>query len=150
MTPTDLIQKIVGFPVSHVWRGYGSAILIELGQLKSRVNQRTREPFLEGQATLMIEWSWRIERPKSILCGSWSDERRWPKALAQLVGARVSAVECVGHLPEIRVSLNNGLRVLSFMTAEGQPQWAIVLRRPKYYSVHVSRGRLIMESGGVA
>lgn len=145
MSASALLQSIVGLPVSRVWRGHGSAIFLEFGELSTRTSRRTSQESLEGQASLMIEWSWRIERPKSILCGSWSHERRWSKALAQLVGAHVSSVECFGHLPEICVSLTNGLRVFSLMTAEGQPMWALMFRAPVSKSVCVSRGRVIVE-----
>lgn len=73
----------------------------------------------------MIEWSWRIERPRSILCGSFSEESKWPAAFRQLLGAGVIGLELFGRLPEIAISLSNGLSVVSFNTSEGQPRWAL-------------------------
>jgi len=120
MTATSILQSIRGMPVSQVWRGCGSAIFLDFGALSARKIKRSWPNLLEGEATLMIEWSWRIERPRSILCGSWSDERLWPKAFDKLLNTNVTAVECFGNLPEISVSLSSGLRVVSLMTAEGQ------------------------------
>ena len=93
----------------------------------------------------MIDWSWRIERAKSILGGCWSSERRWPSMFKRLRGAKVTGVEIFGALPEIAVTLSNGLRVISFMVAEGQPQWALIVRNPTIGTLCVERGRLYVE-----
>lgn len=132
-------------PVAHVWRGHGSAIFLEFGTLteKRRRNGTLGQP--DGELTLMIEWSWRIERPRSILCGSWSSERRWPFLFNHLIGSTVSNIEFFGRLPEISVALSNGLRVVSFMTAEGQPSWALIARHPNLGSLGVKRGSLHVE-----
>lgn len=137
---------LVGKTVSHVWRGHGSAIFLEFGDLslRTRRDETTGQPC--GELSLMIEWSWRIERPKSILGGSWSSEGRWPGMFERLRGATVSEVQLFGHLPEICVSLSNGLRVTSFMTSEGQPEWALISHRPKIGTLCVKRGSLCVES----
>ncbi|HEY4010455.1 MAG TPA: hypothetical protein VGM11_09920 [Acidobacteriaceae bacterium] len=31
----EFVKPAVGLPVSHVWRGYGSAIFLELGKLSA-------------------------------------------------------------------------------------------------------------------
>ena len=98
-----------------------------------------------GDLSLMIEWSWRIERPRSILGGSWSPETRWPTMIEKLRGSTVTGIETFGQLPEILVSLSNGLRVASFMTEEGQPAWALIAHGLKE-AISVSRGRLLVES----
>lgn len=73
----------------------------------------------------MIEGSWRIEDERSILCGSWSDEALWAETFSTLIGTHVTDIALAGRLPEIALSLSTGLRVLSFMTAEGLPAWAL-------------------------
>jgi hypothetical protein len=143
------IEALTGKPIAHVWRGAGSAVIFEFGTLqlaKRRRGGSLREP--EGQVSLMIEWSWRIERARSILCGSWSSERRWPGAFKALVGAEVRSVEFVGALPEICLSLSNNHRISSFMTAEGQPSWAVIAKRPAGGSLCVKGGRLNVEAAG--
>ena len=146
---------LVGLPVSDVWRDYGSAIFLQFGELHSRTIRRrdgspvTRQgdiTYMQGEITLMIEWSWRIERPRSILGGSWSDERRWPGMFKKLLGAIVEDVQLIGRLHEIEVSLSNGLRVVSFMTAESQPAWALISQVNPRGSLHVRRGKLQFES----
>lgn len=64
----------------------------------------------------------------------------------RLVGNKVSHVEFLGKLHEISVSLSNGLHVVSFMTAEGQPSWALIARQPKLGSLYVRKGRLCVEA----
>lgn len=77
----------------------------------------------------MIEWSWRIEEERSILCGSWSDEELWAKSFARLLGQHVTDLTTFGRLPEVMLSLSGGLHISSFMTAEGDPAWTLFDRR---------------------
>lgn len=140
------IKVLLGKPVSYVWRGHGSALFLEFGHLTKR--RKRRDGSLNnpcGEMTLMIEWGWRIERPKSILGGCWSSERRWPSMFSRLIGGKVVGVEIFGALPEILVSLSNGLRVASFMIAEGQPEWALITRQPQLGTLCVKRGNLYVE-----
>jgi hypothetical protein len=92
----------------------------------------------------MIEWSWRIEGKRRIWCGSWSDGARWPRAFKRIEGARVVSVSLCGRLPEIELTLSNGLHVLSMMTAEGDPAWA--LTRNDEQRAHVCTGRVQIAS----
>ncbi|MEY8688775.1 MAG: hypothetical protein AB9M53_02690 [Leptothrix sp. (in: b-proteobacteria)] len=142
---SPFIEALQGRLVAHVWRGYGSAIFLEFGALTERKRRDEKAGHPHGEVTLMIEWSWRIERPRSILGGSWSSERRWPSMFKRLIGREVAQVEFPGALPEISLSLSNGLRVTSFMTAEGQPSWAVISRRPNLGSLSVKRGKLNVE-----
>ncbi|HVY05541.1 MAG TPA: hypothetical protein VHB46_06155 [Burkholderiales bacterium] len=137
---------LVGLPASHVWRGHGSALFLEFGKLSpsSRVRRDGLVGNLSGEITLMIEWSWRIEKPRSIMGGSWSDERRWPGMLSKLQGSTVVGVRTFGALPEIEVSLSNGLRVVSFMTSEGQPEWGLICRGSMQRTLGVRGGRLVV------
>lgn len=123
-------ERLLGLRVSHVWRGHGSALFIEFGEL--RPGEPRRDGSLgnpAGEMGLMIEWSWRIEAARSILCGSWSDETRWPAALDRLRGATVTDLTTFGRLPEVAIALSGDLHVTSFMTAEGDPAWALFDRR---------------------
>jgi hypothetical protein len=140
--PEPFFEALVGKVANHVWNGHGSAIFIEFGALTERTKRDGSIGNPDGELTLMIEWSWRIEKKHSILGGSWSSERRWPGFFKSIQGASVTAVEIFGHIPEILVSLSNGLRVVSFMTAEGQPEWALLTRNPFIGHLSVERGRL--------
>lgn len=118
-----------GVPVSHVWRGHGSALFVELGRLTPTTRRDGSPGNPEGEIGLMIEWSWRIEDERSIVCGSWSDEALWQTSFARLVGQRGSDITTFARLPEIQLSLSGGLHVASFMTAEGDPVWTLFDRR---------------------
>jgi hypothetical protein len=97
--------------------------------------------------SLMIQWSWRIEGRRSILCGSWSDEEKWPKAFGLVRNTTVTSATLFGRLPEIELCLSNGVHVLSFMMAEGNPQWVLFDRRGDVTRwLVVRRGHLRIET----
>jgi hypothetical protein len=94
----------------------------------------------------MIEWSWRIEGKRRIWCGSWSDGERWPRAFARLQNERVATATLLGRLPEIDIGLANGLHVVSMMTAEGDPAWALTKRADEAsVSMAVRAGKLYFD-----
>ena len=141
------VAPLIGLPVAHAWRGGGSNIFLEFGALTPRVRlDGSLSTLPEGEMGLMVEWSWRIEGRRSILCGSWSDEERWPRALACLTKATVAGASTFGRLPEIDIELSTGVHVLSLMTAEGDPRWALFDRRGERCRwLNVARGLLRVE-----
>ena len=137
---------LVGMPVSRPWRGYGSALFLELGTLHEEPYPPSRrEPqggvSLRGEAGVMIEWSWRVERPRSIAFGSWSTDRRMDFGIARLEGRRVEGITVEGRLPELVIALSGGLWVHAFNTSEGQPDWTVFL--PDHSWITVDGGRLV-------
>ena len=140
-------EALIGKQISHAWRGFGSAIFLEFGELSDdnvRKDGSNRNP--NGEVTLMIEWSWRIEKIRSIIGGSWSSDRKLLGMLKKLLGLTVVDVKISAGLPEIILFLSNGLKLQSFMTAEGQPAWAIITRSPNLGTLHVIGGRLSVET----
>jgi hypothetical protein len=100
------VNALLGFTVSSVWRGHGSAIFLEFGDLSFKSSSITgRELQPQGMSTLMIEWSRRVERPRSILGGSFSPESRWPGMFEKLIGAKVQNIQFFGAIPEVVVWL---------------------------------------------
>ena len=129
--------SLIGMPISHVWRGYGSALFVELGTTMPRTRRDGSPGNPEGEVSLG-EWSWRIEDRTSILCGSWSEEDLWEPAFDQLRNGRVARCELFGLLPEVILTADSGIRLLTFSTTEGQPQWHLVDRRngpPRWFTV---------------
>ena len=146
MTSTSIEEftsKLINMPVSHVWRGYGSALFLEFGEFQPSLKRDGTQGAPRGHMSLMIEGSWRIEDDRSILCGSWSDEELWEKAFSRLLGNTVAEVSLFSRLPEIDLGLSNGLHVLSFMTADGLPEWTIFDRS------QASERWLSVEEGGL-
>jgi hypothetical protein len=141
-------KPLIGMELAHIWRGYGSAIFLNFGQLHHRVFKTGRlsnNPV--GEMSISLTWSWRVEGKRRIWFGSWSDEERWPIFLNRMIGAKVRAVQLFGRLPEIDLELDCGVHVVSFMTANGDPEWAIHDDRsnPGYY-LSVAAGRLKTQS----
>jgi hypothetical protein len=134
----SLAASLVGLPISHVWRGYGSAIFIECGKLHPITKRDGSPGHPEGEVSLGVEWSWRIEDATGIRCGSWSEEALWERGFDALRDARIARCELFGVLPEVAVTTNSGIRFLSFSTTDGQPQWHLVDRRngaPRWFTV---------------
>jgi hypothetical protein len=120
-------------------------LFVEFGDLTTgRIRKDGSVGNPDGQMSLMIEWSWRIERPRSILCGSFSEESQWSKAFEKLLGATVTKAALFGRLPEISISLSNDLHLASFMTADGQPHWTLFDRATSDTSwLTVRQGRVV-------
>jgi len=105
-----------GKKVSRVWQGHGSAIFLEIGELTEN----------KGELTIMIEWSWRVEKGNKICFGSWSNESEFPKLLKLLNGLTLKDISFQNRLPEVVVELSNEYWVCSFSTVEGDPEWALI------------------------
>ena len=142
-------SAVCGLAVSHVWRGYGSALFVEFGALTPTIRRDGTSGEPSGEIGLMIEWSWRIEDGNSIACGSSSDERLWKAAFERLLGRMVADLSTFGHLPELLLSFSGGLHVASFMTDVGDPAWTLFDRRgPQSIAVSCRSGVIEAESEG--
>src|SRR5438876_852462 len=64
----ELIQPLLGLTVSLPWKGYGSAIFLELGSLAPLESQRRHHN--KGEACVSVEWDWRVEAEAEVLYGS--------------------------------------------------------------------------------
>ena len=143
----ELASSVVGLPISHAQRGYGSALLLDLGRVKvdRTLPQRSPKgrPFNRryGEAGVMIEWSWRVERAASIQFWSWSTDRRMDRGITTLPGPLIQSVSVVARLPELLLELSDGRWIQAFMTAEVQPAWVLFLQDGS--SLTVERGRLV-------
>jgi hypothetical protein len=121
-----------------VWRGHGSALFLELGRLDH--HSRSRHP--RGAHGIGIEWSWRIQNRQSVVLGTFSSDEKLDAAPGRLQGAVICGVGFFGVLPEVEVLLDSGLRLLSFATQEGDPEWVV---RVNDTSLHVRDGQLVFE-----
>lgn len=147
----ELTRPLVGQIVSQAHRGCGSCIMLEIGELSPetvRFKSGRETTFLHGQFSVMIEWSWRVERPASIYFGSWSTERIINNRLPKLEGRSIIAIEVEGRLPELVLQLSDGLWVHSFTTVESQPEWCVFLdRKQQPHEWLISdRGKIVKET----
>jgi hypothetical protein len=145
-------EALIGLPLSHLWRGHGSAIFLQFGRLTPRTRRSGEAGNPQGELELMIEWSWRIENTTSILCGSWSEEHLWEPTFDLIRNQTVVDLSVVGRLPEIVVALTGDHYVSSFMTADGDPSWSLFDRRSDSVRwLNVRDGRLdITEKDGTS
>jgi hypothetical protein len=141
----SLTASLIGLPISHLWKGYGSAIFLEFGSLEPRTRRDGSDGNPVGEWTLALEWSWRIEGKRRVWLGSWSDAERWPRVLPFLQGSTARSLTLIGRLPEIDLGLSNGLHTVSFMTSEGDPAWGLIKRdEGSTKDIGVQAGRLLL------
>ena len=135
----SLIEALVGLPINFVWKGYGSAIFLEFGKLTK--NKKQNHP--QGEFSVMLDCEWRIEKSRSIFFGSSSGLKRIENQISKLLNERVQSIHLLGLLPEIQICLSRSLRIVSFCTSEGQPDWTIFLPNKSY--IYCRGGCLIFE-----
>jgi hypothetical protein len=141
-----LVKPMIGLPVSRAWRGHGSACFLEIGELHD-LQLPSGKVSAKGEFGVMIEWSWRIESSRSIVCGSWSTEREINNGIESLSNSSVEEISTSNRLPEIAVRLSNKRWLQSFCTTGGQPRWTIFLRHfDNTVWITVMSGKLILES----
>ncbi|WP_027482455.1 hypothetical protein [Deinococcus pimensis] len=155
-----LTRPLVGQRVSRAYRGGGTALLLDFGELvpvgsrKELVLSSGRvlpaRTFVAGPWSVMIPWDWRVEGPRSILFGSQSPDRRMERGIAGLVGAEVSDVTLALRVPELRLAFADGRAVQAFAALDTQPQWALFHPPPGEDGheqwICVRRGRLALET----
>jgi hypothetical protein len=117
---------LVGLQISRAWIGYGTAAILELGTLRDETTPDGRS-YQRGEATVMIGWSWRVEGPRAVVFGATSTRRQVSEGLAAIEGKLLANILIDGSLPELSIELSNGLRLRSFMCADGDPEWLVML-----------------------
>ena len=132
----NFINSINGQTVSLVWRGAGTAIFLEIGKVDDGVKPPT------GEHGIGIEWSWRIEDGHSILVGSFNDDVEIESVKDLLTGQSIESIELFGEVPELCVKFSSGRRLVSFATANGDPEWSV---RVTGTTVHFEAGRFVYE-----
>jgi hypothetical protein len=121
-----LARCLIGKPIGHAWRGYGTAIFLEFGQMNKR-RSKSINGNPKGEATAMLEWDWRVESLKSISFGSGSGKRKIENGLKSIIEKEVKDVYLEGRLPELVISLSGNKWVHTFSTYEGHPQWTLFM-----------------------
>jgi hypothetical protein len=121
-----LTESLLGLPVTKINEGYFHTGLFHLDRLTKK-NFKNGKSVLEGAASIMLEWGWRVEKSHSVVFSSSSETMKKSKGLAKLEGKVVEGITVEGRLPDlsVRLSSNTGLRSLSF--AEGQLRWFVFL-----------------------
>lgn len=140
------LVHLIGLAVSDVWQGYGSTICLELGALSTDDANSDRRP--HGEASIFIEWDWRVERGTIALFGSSDSGPAIMKGIADLKGAVVTDVDVQGAVPELNVTLSTGHVLRTMVMTYGEPRWFIVL--PGKQSITAVAGEVVMDVPNVS
>ncbi|HMW17907.1 MAG TPA: hypothetical protein PKN13_11795 [Accumulibacter sp.] len=139
------LNSLVGLPVSHVWFGHGSALFLELGPLSESRLQDGSLANPKGSVTVMADFGWRIEKPRSIACGSGDSKARCTAVARKLVGAMIADAQVVGRIPELYLEFSSGLWLQTFSHYQGQPTWTIFFNARGCGSLCVKAGQLRLD-----
>lgn len=120
----ELLRSLADLPVSLAWKGYGSAIFLELGQLSAPAAS-SRQP--QGEANIAIYWDWRVEEGAKVLFGSSSSRPEIRRNLETLIVSAIDRIEISGEVPELHLLFKGGRRLRSATMVAGDPQWKIRL-----------------------
>ncbi len=129
-TLSDAIQPLVGMPVTRPWQGFGSSICLELGNL----SPHPRGLGDKGQASVFVEWDWRVENAPFVAFGSSQSRPRIKRGIEGLRGATVETAVVGGRVPELEVGFSNGSVLRTMVMTAGPPQWHVRLEPDIYLS----------------
>ncbi len=139
----ELTSSLVSLPISRPRGGYYRTALFHLGNLTERPFRDGRA-ILEGEASLMLEWDWRVEKGKAIWFSSRNCVTKREKGLASLTGETLRSVMVEGRLPELVIELSNDRWIRSFGLVEEQPTWTVFPKRGGWITSR--SGELVFES----
>ena len=128
-----VLASLAGLSISHVGRGDGSTVFLELGLLRPYTH-RKGEYSVQGEMSLMIGRSWRVEKTRSIWFGAFSDQEKIDSRLPKLAGRSITTAVLEGRLPELHLAFSGDLWLSSFMGEQGQQEWVISNSNHSYYA----------------
>jgi hypothetical protein len=121
----QLIQPLIGMVVSLPWKGYGTAIFFELGQLAPIEAKRQRHK--KGEASISVQWDWRVESGFEVLFGSSNSRPEMEEGILALQYTTIKSLSVAGHVPELEIQFSNGDCLRSMVMVNGDAQWSIKL-----------------------
>jgi hypothetical protein len=153
MDVAAVLISLPGLTVSRPWMSDHGVLYLELGDLrKTRLRVPRRDgsrDTTKGEFTLFAGYSWRLDGPRSIYGSNRSSPQNREKLVARMLGGRVVSVKTIGAVPELEVTLSQGLTLRTFNADIGQPYWTISLNKRPPIHLHVKGGRLKVVRGDV-
>jgi hypothetical protein len=122
-----LVQPIIGMVVSLPWKGFGTAVFFELGQLAEIETELGWRQHKNGEASIGVQWDWRVERGYEVLFGSSNSRPEMEEGILTLQDTTIEKISVAGHVPEIEVLFSNGDCLRSMVMVSGEPEWSITL-----------------------
>ena len=119
---------LIGMELSYFWRGYGTALFVELGTLQNAELRHRPLRYPVGDMSIGFGGTWRIEDGTAILAGSAGEETEWPPIFDRLLGRRITDVMLQGRIPELVIDLDDGCRLQTFADYGETPDWTIAER----------------------
>jgi hypothetical protein len=135
--------SIRGLPVSRPWKGYGSAIFLELGQMTNDPLGRERHD--RGEVSIKAEWDWRVEAKGCVLYGSSNSRPKIANGIAGLQDKTITDLIVEGEVPELVVTFDNGQVLRTMAMVGGDPQWSVGLHSGAH--LYARRGSLFLGDG---
>lgn len=140
----EQIQGLIGLSVSLPWKGYGSAIFLELGDLVQRCGGRRRIRD-EGEACIHIGWDWRCEAGNRVLFGSSNRRPAIEHGIQALRSSKITSIVINGKVPELSVDFSNGYRLISAAMLPDGSEWSVRFGESSY--LLVAKGVLRLGQG---
>lgn len=137
------ILHLLGMTVSLPWKGYGTALFLELGELQ--IKGKTHQNHPNGEACIIPNWEWRIEKNHRIICGSSNSLPKIDNSIKQLQGLVVNTINLDGNIPELIICFSNNYLLRTMSLVNGEPGWYIKDNKGKYLSYE--RGAFILSDG---
>jgi hypothetical protein len=134
-----LIVGLQGLPISLPWKGAGSAIFLELGQIAPPTGRYRHG---RGDACVAVEWDWRVEYGETVLYGSSDRGPKIAAGIAELQNKTMTDLVIEGVVPELTIVFSNGHVLRTMAMLEGDPQWWIRLHSGE--ALHARRGSLLV------
>lgn len=135
-----LVKDLEGLAVTHPWKGHGSAVFLELGQLTAE--EFKGRQYISGEACIWVQWDWRVEDGLTVLFGSSNSQPHIQKGIASLEGTTIQSVSIAGDIPELVVSFSNGHCLRTMVMVTGNPEWSVRVLDGRW--LHSQAGRLLV------
>jgi hypothetical protein len=117
------LAPLAHMPVSAAWKGYGTTIFLELGNLS--LEDRRRGP--KGEVTIYVSWDWRVAKGSRVLFGSSNSSPEMADGIATLVGLTVDNVTIQGTVPELSMVFSDGAGLQSAAMCTDTSEWDVSL-----------------------
>ena len=137
-----LVHPMLGLTVSRAWKGFGSAIFLELGKLSPPEEGENNSM---GEFTIQPGFDWRVEANGMILFGSQNSTPEIESRIVSFHGASVQKISVEGAVPEMVIEFSTGYTLHSMTLFTGQPEWGIRLESQDY--IFVKNGQYFLGEG---
>ncbi len=134
------LDDIKGLPVSLAWKGHGSAIFLELGELEKK-----RQIHENGEVSIYVSWDWRFELGKNVLFGSSNSSPEINKKIKEIKGKVIDNVKITGAIAELEVAFTDSTILRSMIMVDYDPEWSIRIKNGQH--IYAKNGSLYIGDG---